>query len=198
MRRRLSPGDRKKEILAAAARAFSEQSYDDVHVDAVARDAGASRALVNHYFRDKRGLFLAVIQQLVERLPRIVRSDLDLPCEEMVAANTAAWLDLIEADRRTFLLFAGGGPLGSDPEFEALVDQLRNRLVDRVLANHFGDDVSRLRPPHDAGDAGDDRTCGPRLGDRDRRQPRADPGAGLAGDPGDGAGDHPRGRGGRR
>ena len=142
MRRRLSPGDRKKEILAAAARAFSELSYDDVHVDAVARDAGASRALVNHYFRDKRGLFLAVIQQRVERLPRIVRSDLDLPVEEMVAANTAAWLDLIEADRRAFLLFAGGGPLGSDLEFEALVDQLRNRLVERVLANHFGDDVS--------------------------------------------------------
>jgi AcrR family transcriptional regulator len=141
LRRRLSPGDRKKEILGAAARAFSEMSYDDVHVDAIARDAGASRALVNHYFRDKRGLFLAVIQQRVERLPRIVRADLDLPAEKMVAANTAAWLDLVEADRPAFMLFARGGPLGSDPEFEQLVDQLRDRLVDRVLANHFGSDV---------------------------------------------------------
>lgn len=141
MRRRLSPGDRKREILAAAARAFSEHSYDDVHVDAVARDAGASRALVNHYFRDKRGLFLAVVRQAVERLPRAVRADLELPVEEMVAANTAAWLDLVEADRGTFLLFVRGGPLGGDPEFERLLDQLRDRLVERILANHFGGDV---------------------------------------------------------
>jgi AcrR family transcriptional regulator len=138
LRRRLTPGERKKEILDAAARAFVALPYDEVHIDAIARDAGASRALVNHYFRDKRGLFLAVVERVVERLPRFVRADLDLPIEEMVAANTAAWLDLVEADPRTFQMFAGSGPLGPDPQLEALLDQLRDRLVDRLLLNHFG------------------------------------------------------------
>ncbi len=139
MRRRLSPGDRKEEILGAAARAFAKQPYDEVHIDAIARDAGASRALVNHYFRDKRGLFLAVVAATAKRLPRTVRADLDLPVEEMVAANTAAWLDLVEADRRTFLMFVGAGPLGRDPQLEELLDELRDRVVDRMLANHFGE-----------------------------------------------------------
>lgn len=139
MRRRLSPGERKKEILAVAARAFAKQPYEDVHIDAVAREAGASRALVNHYFRDKRGLFLAVVAETAERLPKAVRADLGLPVEEMVAANTAAWLDLIEADRHTFLMYVGAGPLGRDPQLESLLDRLRDSVVARILANHFGD-----------------------------------------------------------
>jgi AcrR family transcriptional regulator len=139
LRRRLSPGDRKEEILGAAARAFAKQPYDEVHIDAIARDAGASRALVNHYFRDKRGLFLAVVAATAKRLPRSVRADLDLPVEEMVAANTAAWLDLVEADSRTFLMFVGAGPLGRDPQLEELLDEMRDRVVDRILANHFGE-----------------------------------------------------------
>ena len=68
-----------------------------------------------------------------------MRADLDLSVEEMVAANTAAWLDLVEADRRTFLMFVGAGPLGRDPQLEELLDELRDRVVDRMLANHFGE-----------------------------------------------------------
>ncbi len=138
MRRRLNPGDRRREILQAATRAFAERPYDEVHIDAIARDAGASRALINHYFRDKRGLFLAVARDVVDRIPKVVRNDLDLDVEEMVAANTAAWLDLVEAGSRTFLMFVGGGPVGRDPQFEALLDEMRDRIADRMLANHLG------------------------------------------------------------
>lgn len=138
MRRRLSPGDRRKEILEVATRAFAEKPFDEVHVDAIAREANASRALVNHYFRDKRGLFLAVAQDALDRLPSFVRDDLDLPTEEMVAANTARWLDLVEAGRRTFLLFATGGPLGHDPKLDELLDRFCDGVSYRILVNHLG------------------------------------------------------------
>lgn len=137
MRRRLSPGERKKEILAVAARAFAKQPYEDVHIDAVAREAGASRALVNHYFRDKRGLFLAVVAETAERLPKAVRADLGLPVEEMVAANTAAWLDIVESTPPTFRTFIAGGPLGGDEELQELRHDLRDRLARGMLANHL-------------------------------------------------------------
>jgi len=138
MRRRLSPDDRRKEILRAARRAFATRPFDEVQIDAVAREAGASRALVNHYFRDKRGLFLAVARQMVERVPSVVRTDLELDVEQMVAANADAWLDFVEAGRQTFLLFGGAGPIGGDPEFWELKDELRDRIADRILANHLG------------------------------------------------------------
>jgi AcrR family transcriptional regulator len=137
-RRRLDPEARREEILKAAARAFAARPYDQVHVEAIARDAGASRALVNHYFDDKRGLFLAVAQEMVRRIPAAVRTDLDLDVGAMVDANTTAWLDLVEAGRETFLLFVRSGPLGRDPELEALIDRLRDGLADRMLSNHLG------------------------------------------------------------
>jgi AcrR family transcriptional regulator len=137
-RRRLDPGDRKREILLVATQAFATLPYDSVHVDAIASEANASRALINHYFRDKRGLFVAVIRQIVEQTPTVVRTDLELEPEEMVAANTAAWLDAVEAGRETFFMFAGGGPLGHDPMVDEAQDELRDRVAERMLANHLG------------------------------------------------------------
>jgi AcrR family transcriptional regulator len=139
MRRRLQPDQRRKEILRAAARAFSQRPYDEVHIDEIAGEAGASRALVNHYFGDKRGLFLAVARAVVDRMPATVRTDLtDLSPEQMVDANTAAWLDGVEAGKATFLAFAGNGPIGRDPQLEAFQDELRDRIATRMLANHLG------------------------------------------------------------
>lgn len=138
MRRRLDPEQRRAEILQAARHAFATRPYDAVHVDAIAREAGASRALVGHYFGDKRGLFLAVARDIVGRVPRTVRADLvDLPVEQMVDANTRLWLDLIEANRETSLIFLGAGPVGRDPELEALQDELRDRVAERMLVNHL-------------------------------------------------------------
>lgn len=136
-RRRLEPDARRDEILRAAARAFATRPYAEVQVRDIARDAGASRALINHYFGDKRGLFLAVARNIVARTPKAVRVDLGLSVEEMVNANTSAWLDLIENARETSLLFLGG-PVGDDRELEALQDELRDRLAERILLNHLG------------------------------------------------------------
>jgi AcrR family transcriptional regulator len=81
---------------------------------------------------------VAVAREIVTRTPRVVRTDLDLGVEDMVAANTDAWLDLIEANRETSLIFLGAGPIGRDAELEALQDELRDRLADRILTNHLG------------------------------------------------------------
>jgi AcrR family transcriptional regulator len=137
MRRRLDPDVRRREILRTATREFATHPYDDVHIDAIARRADASRALINHYFGDKRGLFLAVAREIVARTPSVIRADLELSVEDMVAANTDAWLDLVEANRETYLMFLGAGPIGRDPELEALQDELRDRMADRILANHL-------------------------------------------------------------
>jgi hypothetical protein len=67
-----------------------------------------------------------------------VRTDLDLGVEDMIAANTDAWLDLIEANRETSLIFRGAGPIGCDRALGALRDELRDRVAERILTNHLG------------------------------------------------------------
>jgi AcrR family transcriptional regulator len=67
-RRRLSPDDRRNELLALGAEVFGERPYDEVRIDEIAERAGVSRALMYHYFPDKRAFFAAVVRAEGERL----------------------------------------------------------------------------------------------------------------------------------
>ncbi|CAJ1507723.1 TetR/AcrR family transcriptional regulator [[Mycobacterium] burgundiense] len=67
-RRRLSPDDRRAELLALGAEVFGSRPYDEVRIDEVAERAGVSRALMYHYFPDKRAFFAEVLRCEGERL----------------------------------------------------------------------------------------------------------------------------------
>ena len=61
-RRRLAPDDRRAELLALGAEIFGQRPYDEVRIDEIAERAGVSRALMYHYFPDKRAFFAAVVR----------------------------------------------------------------------------------------------------------------------------------------
>jgi AcrR family transcriptional regulator len=67
-RRRLSPEDRRNELLALGAEVFGQRPYDEVRIDEIAERAGVSRALMYHYFPDKRTFFAAVVRAEGDRL----------------------------------------------------------------------------------------------------------------------------------
>src|SRR5579875_26252 len=67
-RRRLSPDDRRSELLALGAEVFGQRPYDEVRIDEIAERAGVSRALMYHYFPDKRAFFAAVVKGQADRL----------------------------------------------------------------------------------------------------------------------------------
>ena len=67
-RRRLSPDERRNELLALGAEVFGQRPYDEVRIDEIAERAGVSRALMYHYFPDKRAFFAAVVRAEGERL----------------------------------------------------------------------------------------------------------------------------------
>jgi AcrR family transcriptional regulator len=135
-RKRLEPDERRAQLMEAARRVFGSRPYPDVSVAEIAAEAGVSRALVNHYFDGKRGLLLAVLRDLTDRAEAEIRTDADLPVEEMVSASTDSWLDFASANREVTLAFSGIG--AADPEVEELLDDLRDRIVDGVLESHLG------------------------------------------------------------
>jgi AcrR family transcriptional regulator len=67
-RRRLSPEDRRNELLALGAEVFGQRPYDEVRIDEIAERAGVSRALMYHYFPDKRTFFAEVVRAEGDRL----------------------------------------------------------------------------------------------------------------------------------
>jgi AcrR family transcriptional regulator len=58
-----SRGGRKEAILEAGVAIFGSVPYDEVSVDDIASRAGVAHGLVFHYFRNKRGLYLSVLQR---------------------------------------------------------------------------------------------------------------------------------------
>ena len=92
-RTRLAPGVRREQILAAARDVFVANDYANASMEAVARRAGVTTGLVNHYFGTKRELYLAVVEDLAASLPEMVDTNLpDLPIEELVARNMKRFL----------------------------------------------------------------------------------------------------------
>jgi AcrR family transcriptional regulator len=137
-RTRLHPDARRDHILEVAGAVFARRPYPEVSVGEVAREAGVSRSLISHYFGNKRGLVMEVMRAFAEAAPEAVRTDRELPVDQMVSANVDAWLDYAEQHRETAIAMSGVGALGRDPELQALVEEVRERVVDRILRNHFG------------------------------------------------------------
>src|SRR3954454_6874747 len=135
---RRDPADRRANILEAARRVFADAPYGSVNMADVAREAGVSRALVNHYFGSKRELYLETLKVVAAEGPTQVHTNLSLPVEEMVAANADSWLDFVEDNPNTTMAISGGAFAG-DRESLAALSELRDALVDRMLLNPFGD-----------------------------------------------------------
>ncbi|MET8296756.1 TetR/AcrR family transcriptional regulator [Streptomyces sp. NPDC005180] len=130
-RRRLTPADRRAQLLAVGARLFSAAPYDEVLMEDVAQQAGVSRALLYQHFPSKHALFAAVYQQAADRLLEATRLDPDATLVEQLAQGMDAHLDYFIANRHAVL--AANRVLAGDPVIQTIMtnelDALRSRLL---------------------------------------------------------------------
>ena len=96
-RRQEERGRRRAEIVDAAEALYSELGWDAVTMDAVARKARLSRALVYVYFKDKRDLHFALVERALEAL--LIRF-------EAAVAKRDRGLDQCESIGRAYLAFS--------------------------------------------------------------------------------------------
>lgn len=61
-------------ILAAAEKLFSEQGYDAVSMNAIAENAGVSKANIFHHFSTKNALYLAVVKDACKEMQTRVQT----------------------------------------------------------------------------------------------------------------------------
>jgi AcrR family transcriptional regulator len=64
-------------ILAAATREFAEKGIGGARVDAIALQAGTNKRMLYHYFGDKEGLYIAVLEKAYGQI-REAEKSLDL------------------------------------------------------------------------------------------------------------------------
>jgi len=130
--RRLAPEARRSQIVDAARTLFAERPYGTVTTADVADAAGVARSLVHHYFDGIRGVFLAVVAEGGAALADVRTAGPETPLEERLTHNIAAALDVVGANRETWLAVTLGGQ-GSDPEIRSISDFVMERSVERAL-----------------------------------------------------------------
>jgi AcrR family transcriptional regulator len=132
-RTRLDHDERRRQILAAARRLFCQRPYADVSTTDIAEAAGIARGLLNHYFGNKRDLYLEVVRD-VTRVPTMPLPEgaSELPVEQVWAASVDGWMALIEANRDLWLTAIGAGGVGRDPELDAILNEARELVAERA------------------------------------------------------------------
>jgi AcrR family transcriptional regulator len=126
------PG-RKRLLVQAARKLFSERPYEKVTTTEIARTAGVSYGLIAHYFVDKRGLYRAVMDDIATELA----AGQDAPLEGATPAERlrdalARHVGYIDANAAGFVALMRGD-LGNDIHLRCTLDRLRWNGASRVL-----------------------------------------------------------------
>ncbi|MFI2608888.1 TetR/AcrR family transcriptional regulator [Kitasatospora sp. NPDC018619] len=130
-RRRLSPAERRAQLLSVGARMFAERPYEEVLMEEVAARAGVSRALLYRHFASKRELFAEVYREAAADLLARSRFDPADTLVEQLVEGMDAHLDYFVANRHAVL--AANRVLAGDQVIQTIMteelDTLRGRLL---------------------------------------------------------------------
>ncbi|MET0473915.1 MAG: TetR family transcriptional regulator [Mycobacterium sp.] len=130
----MSPEDRRTELLTLGAEVFGQRPYDEVRIDEIAERAGVSRALMYHYFPDKRAFFAAVVKAEGERLFEATNTlpEPDLTLYEQLRAGVLAYLEYDEAHPHgAWAAYMGMGR--TDPVLRGIDVVDNDRQADRII-----------------------------------------------------------------
>ena len=131
---RLDGDERRRQILAAARKLFSERGYSAVSTTAIAAEAGVARGLINHYFGTKRELYVEVVREMVRFRSQPVPEYVDgaTPVARL-EQSIDEWLEMVSRNREAWLAAVGAEVLGRDPEIEAVLDEAREQATARII-----------------------------------------------------------------
>jgi AcrR family transcriptional regulator len=128
---RMQVDDRRRQLLELGAGLFATHSFGELSMARIAREAGISKALLYHYFPSKQDFFVATLQQGAQEIARRTEPDPDLPPLEALAKSLDAFLGWIEENETAYRKLMES--VGSVPEVQALIDQIRDGTSQRIL-----------------------------------------------------------------
>ncbi|TDD92097.1 TetR/AcrR family transcriptional regulator [Actinomadura rubrisoli] len=132
-RRRLSVDERRDELIEAALQLFSTRPPEDISIDDVAAAAGASRALVYHYFGGKYELYLAALTSAAKQLSVLLEPPTEGSPLDRLRISLERYFDFVESHAAGYTALLRGGPADRSGEVGEIVDSIRQLLLDRIL-----------------------------------------------------------------
>lgn len=156
-RTRLEPADRRRELLVVAERLAAADGIGSLSTQAVATAAGASKALVFHYFGSVVGLQRAVVSAAVDDLLAALAATEGPVTPERPVVVLDAFITTVTA-RRELWTDIWRGALHDDPQTQEILADARSLLVERLARRSTAVHASSTSPTPDASG---DRRLGP-------------------------------------
>jgi AcrR family transcriptional regulator len=132
-RRRLSVDERREELIGAALQLFSDRPPEDISIDDVADAAGASRALVYHYFGGKQELYLAALHSAAKQLDDLLKPPAEGKPLERLAVSLHRYFDFVEDHAAGFVALLRGGPAYRSGDVGEVLDGIRNLVMSHIV-----------------------------------------------------------------
>ncbi|MGW4354803.1 TetR/AcrR family transcriptional regulator [Nocardia sp. NPDC004582] len=130
---RLSPGERREQLITLGARMLRERALEDISIGEIAAQAGISRGLLFHYFPTKHDFHLAIVNRANAELLERTTPDPTLSLFDMLHDAIERYIGYVTENRTSYLALLRG-PASASPELVALVNATRMALVNRILA----------------------------------------------------------------
>jgi AcrR family transcriptional regulator len=131
-RTRLSPEERRAQLVALGVNALADRPLEALTIEDLAAQAGVSRGLVFYYFESKQGFHREVVRAARDGLLRATEPSLDLEPIERLRSTLGNLVQFVREHEPTFYSLVRGAA-SSDPAVREVVDQARALQTERVF-----------------------------------------------------------------
>ena len=129
---RLTPEERRAQLLDLGVRLLADRSLDELSIDLLAEEAGISRGLLYHYFGNKHAFHEAVVRRAVDDLVAQTAPPGSGDALEQLAASMTAYVDYVVANHAGYVSLVKGAQ-GGNETLRAIYDEARGVLTDRIF-----------------------------------------------------------------
>ena len=129
---RLSPEQRRTQLLDLGVGLLATRSLDELTIDLLAEEAGISRGLLYHYFGNKRAFHEALVRRAVEDLvEQTAPPPGGAPLDRLLASVTA-YVDYVTANYEGYVSIVKAAS-GGNETLRRLYEDARAALNDRIF-----------------------------------------------------------------
>lgn len=131
-RARLSPDERRAQLVALGVAALAEHPLEELNVEALCAQAGVSRGLLFHYFGSKQGFERELVKTARDSMLRATEPSPELAPLPRLTDTLERTVAFVREHGGTFFSLVRGAASG-DPQIREVVEQARLLQTERVI-----------------------------------------------------------------
>jgi AcrR family transcriptional regulator len=131
---RLTPAARREQLLTLGVQMLATRTLEELSVEDLAEEAGISRGLLFHYFRNKQEFHRAVVSYATANMVDLTEPDTSLPPLEQLSGVLEKYLDYVTDHYDVYTCLIRGHARSTEELF-TIVEETRLTFANRVRDN---------------------------------------------------------------